>query len=172
MSGMASRTPPPRPSDLLLGPIRDPDDRIVEAARSRAVARATRPGAAGSVPPCACRSGLTDPIPISGLRLRELLVLILLESGGPWSCAELAAAVEGEGFHIAGRAGKVVSDQLRYEVARGRARRISRGRYVVGTVTKQAKSRMKGRIRALRVTARTASACCDARDFDCRGHGV
>ncbi|WP_341250438.1 hypothetical protein [Euzebya pacifica] len=93
--------------------------------------------------------------------MRELLVIVLLESGGTWSCAELADTVEERGFLIAGRAGKVISDQLRYELPRGRARRVGRGRYVVGTVTKQAKSRMNARLRALRATAAVAGVPCE-----------
>lgn len=84
-----------------------------------------------------------------GLRLRELLVLILLREAAPMTIAALAAAVEARGFRIEGRAGKVVSDQLRYELARGRVRRLGRGLYVVDTVTRQARWRMERRIAAL-----------------------
>ena len=88
--------------------------------------------------------------PISGLRLRELLVLILLGRAAPTTVAALVAAVEALGFRIEGRAGKVVSDQLRYEIARGRVHRVGRGLYFAGTVTRQARWRMRRRIAALR----------------------
>lgn len=87
---------------------------------------------------------------IRGLRLRELLVLILMRAAVPMTVGELADAVERSGFAIEGRPGKVVSDQLRYEVARGRARRLDRGIYGAGHVTRHAKSRMRRRIRDLR----------------------
>ena len=88
--------------------------------------------------------------PIRGLRLRELLVLVLLRRTAPMSIPALVAAVEACGFRIEGRAGKVVSDQLRYEVARGRVQRVGRGLYVAGAVTRQARWRMQRRIVALR----------------------
>ena len=90
--------------------------------------------------------------PIRGLRLRELLVLILLRHPGPMTVAALIAAVHEQGFYIKGREGKVVSDQLRYELARGRACRVGRGVYAAGTVTRQARWRMQRRIIALRCT--------------------
>ena len=86
---------------------------------------------------------------IRGLRLRELLVLILVRHAAPMTVGALVAAVDACGFHIAGRAGKVVSDQLRCELARGRVRRVGRGVYVAGTVTRQARWRMQRRISAL-----------------------
>ena len=87
---------------------------------------------------------------IRGLRLRELLVLILLRHARPMTVSALIAAVDAHGFRIEGRAGKVVSDQLRYELARGRVERVGRGVYVAGTVTRQARWRMQRRIVALR----------------------
>jgi hypothetical protein len=86
---------------------------------------------------------------IGGLRLRELLVLTLLRDGAPMTVSALVAAVHERGFRIEGRPGKVVSDQLRYELARGRAHRVGRGVYVAGTVTRQARWRMQRRIMAL-----------------------
>lgn len=91
---------------------------------------------------------------IHGLRLRELLVLILLRHGAPMTVRSLVAAVDARGFRIEGRAGKVVSDQLRYELARGRVRRLGRGLYVADTVTRQARWRMQRRITALREPSR------------------
>ena len=67
---------------------------------------------------------------INGLRLRELLVLILLRHAAPMTVAALVAAVDARGFYVDGRAGKVVSDQLRYELERGRVLRVRRGLYV------------------------------------------
>lgn len=105
----------------------------------------------GQGDPSGATSGGQLKRPIRGLRLRELLVLILLRQAAPMTVAALAAAVDACGFRIDGRAGKVVSDQLRYEVARGRVRRVGRGMYVTGKVTRQARWRMQRRITALRV---------------------
>lgn len=59
--------------------------------------------------------------------------------------AALVAAVDARGFRIQGRAGKVVSDQLRYELARGRVRGVGRGVYAAGAVTRQGRWRMQRR---------------------------
>ena len=100
--------------------------------------------------------------PVSGLRLRELLVLILLRHAAPMTVAALVAAVHARGFRIEGRPGKVVSDHLRYELARDRVRRAGRGLYIAGTVTRQARWRMQRRITALHSAA--ASGACSTTD--------
>jgi hypothetical protein len=128
-------------------PHRDPD-------------RMTTPDALVPIPATAAwdRHGRQPLRRIRGLRLRELLVLILLRHQAPMTIAALVAAVEACGFGIDGRTGKVVSDQLRYELARGRVRRVGRGVYVAGSVTRQARWRMQRRIAALRAdTATTIS---------------
>jgi len=47
---------------------------------------------------------------------------------------ELVRWLGDAGFGVPGRASKVVSDKLRADVARGRLRRVGRGRYVAGHV--------------------------------------
>ena len=47
---------------------------------------------------------------------------------------ELVRWLDDAGFRAPGRASKVVSDKLRADVARGRLRRVGRGRYVAGQV--------------------------------------
>ena len=91
------------------------------------------------------------PPRIHGLGLRELLVLILLDQRTPMTVSALVAAVEYRGFRIQGRPGKVVSDQLRYEVARERVEHCGRGVYAAGIVTRQARWRMQRWIAALRI---------------------
>ena len=112
----------------------------------------TQPDALTTNPATAASEDHRPPLrhPIRGLRLRELLVLILLRHAGPMTVPALVDAVDAYGFRIQGRASKVVSDQLRYEVARDRVRRVDRGVYAAGAVTRQARWRMQRRIAALR----------------------
>ena len=61
--------------------------------------------------------------------------------------AELERAVTAAGFRAgSGRASKEISDALRWEVARGRAVRLGRGRYAAGRVADVTKHRMRRRI--------------------------
>ncbi len=87
-----------------------------------------------------------DPPVIRGLALRSLLVLILLRRGAPSTVGQLAAEVETAGFALAGRPGKTVSDALRWEMGRGRARRVEAGLYGPGYVAKVTRHRMKLRV--------------------------
>jgi hypothetical protein len=73
------------------------------------------------------------------------------------SVAALVTAVRARGFSIQGRPGKVVSDQLRYEVSRGRVVRVGRGLYSAGRVTRQARWRMQRRIVALQCSPQKAT---------------
>jgi len=78
---------------------------------------------------------------LTGRPLRYLLSLHL-RAAGPLTVAELVARVEGEGFALGGRAGKVVSDSLRWEIGRRRAVRLGRGRYGPGVIPRQTLRRM------------------------------
>ena len=61
--------------------------------------------------------------------------------------AELERAVAAAGFRPgAGRPSKEISDALRWEVARGRAVRLGRGRYAAGRVADVTRHRMRRRI--------------------------
>ena len=65
---------------------------------------------------------------LRGRGLRFLLVDELMK----WPQAtvkELVAMLDARGFRLAGRASKIVSDALRWEVARGRVARLGRGVY-------------------------------------------
>ena len=67
---------------------------------------------------------------------------------------ELVDAVDRRGLAFAGRASKEVADALRWEVARGRALRLDRGRYAAGYVAKATRHRMRRRVaRASTTTA-------------------
>src|SRR5688500_5357207 len=92
---------------------------------------------------------------IWGLELRYILALRLWatrqQTGG-----QLAAAREAQGFTVAGRPSKTISDALRWEIARGRVVRVGRGRYAAGRVTRQTRHRMRTRLREFRLYAESA----------------
>ena len=73
---------------------------------------------------------------LSGRPLRYVLTVILSERG-PLTVAELAAAIEQEGFALAGRPSKTISDALRWEIAHERVVRLGRGRYGPGVMPRQ-----------------------------------
>lgn len=68
---------------------------------------------------------------LSGRALRFVLVEHI-ERHGTMSVAEMVTALAEHGFVLTGRASKVISDALRWEVARGRVVRICRGVYSYG----------------------------------------
>ncbi|HUP86706.1 MAG TPA: hypothetical protein VM143_13665 [Acidimicrobiales bacterium] len=92
---------------------------------------------------------------LAGLDLRSALVFLLLDRGRPIPLAELDARIRRAGFDVEGRPGKAVSDALRWEVARGRVRRLGRGIYGPGVVAKVTKHRMRARVAATPNRART-----------------
>lgn len=95
-----------------------------------------------------------------GLLLRSLLVLVLDARRGsaPMTVPELVEAAEQAGFAFSGRPGKAVSDALRWELERGRARRVGRGRYAAGYVAKSTRHRMQARVSAWRLGGATRAA--------------
>jgi hypothetical protein len=64
-----------------------------------------------------------------GRSLRFVVVNELMRAGGPVTVAELVEVVAEAGFTLRGRASKVISDGLRWEVRRGRVARLARGVY-------------------------------------------
>jgi hypothetical protein len=89
-------------------------------------------------------------VPITGVDLRYVVTWHLLEKGSVVSVGELVASIAGDGFAVAGRAGKTVSDALRWEVASGRVVRVGRARYAPGAMPRQTKSRIRSRVERLR----------------------
>lgn len=86
-------------------------------------------------------------LPIRGVLLRSVLLVELDRARGrPVSVAELVTAVRRQGFSVVGRTSKVVSDALRCEVTRGRARRAGRGWYRVGDLPRTTRWRARRRI--------------------------
>ncbi len=75
----------------------------------------------------------SDPTDTSGtLRgrpLRYLLVEIMSEHERPLTVPQLIAACRAQGVVFDGRASKLVSDALRWEVRRGRVAKVRRGVY-------------------------------------------
>jgi hypothetical protein len=96
----------------------------------------------------------SEPLHLAGLDLRSALVVLLLDRGRPMPLAEMDARLRRAGFVLAGRPGKAVSDALRWEVARGRVRRLGRGIYGPGVVAKSTKHRMRARVATTRNRAR------------------
>ncbi|HEX4903780.1 MAG TPA: hypothetical protein VFV42_13260 [Acidimicrobiales bacterium] len=90
---------------------------------------------------------------LHGITLRYVLTDVLVRSGGPLTVPELVRAVERDGFSVHGRPSKAVSDALRWEIGRGRVRRVARGVYAAGHMPKQTRSRIRRRVADLRLDA-------------------
>lgn len=67
-------------------------------------------------------------LPLAGRSLRFVLV-DQIRRRGTTTVGEMVAALGEAGYNIAGRASKVISDALRWEMARGRISRVARGIY-------------------------------------------
>jgi hypothetical protein len=90
--------------------------------------------------------------PTTGLYLRYALLLVLdSRRGRPCSVDQMIDGLARLGLEPGGhRPGKVVSDALRWEVARGRAVRVGPGRYAVGHLPKVTRHRARLVVRCLR----------------------
>ena len=64
---------------------------------------------------------------LSGQELRWFLTVKLAEAGEPMRVRDLVTALDNAGFTVAGRASKVISDCLRWEIGRRRVMRLGRG---------------------------------------------
>lgn len=95
------------------------------------------------------------PGELRGINLRSWLVLELADTNGPVTVAELIGRVRMSGLRVEGRASKTISDALRWEVLRGRAVRLARGRYSIGRLARSTRHRMQHRLQACQ--ARTAA---------------
>lgn len=72
--------------------------------------------------------------PLKGIELRYVLTMHLAVHG-PATITELIDVLDWHGFCLRGRPSKAISDALRWEIARGRVRRLERGRYGRGAYT-------------------------------------
>jgi hypothetical protein len=92
-------------------------------------------------------SGLSATSELIGIELRSFLVLQMLHFGGPVRVHDMVQLMDASGFAVAGRPSKVISDALRWEVARGRVVRLRRGLYrACRAVPRTTLRRMKARV--------------------------
>lgn len=95
----------------------------------------------------------TAPVPtrpslaLRGWELRWMLTLMLCDSRREMAIPEMVGRLEGRGFAVAGRPSRTVSDALRLEIAKGRVRRVARGRYRFVGMPKSTKSRFRSSAR-------------------------
>ena len=76
-----------------------------------------------------------QPHDLRGRNLRYSLLTVLHDAARPMRIAELIAELQRLGLVIGGRdPHKTVGDVLRYEVGRGRIRRVERGVYRIGEI--------------------------------------
>ncbi|CPR08769.1 hypothetical protein BN971_01354 [Mycobacterium bohemicum DSM 44277] len=90
---------------------------------------------------------------IHGIELRYVLTMHLARNG-PATVAEMVDALSRQGFRVRGRPSKAVSDALRWEMGRGRVRRIGRGLYGPRGIPRSTEHRIHLRVLALRESAR------------------
>ena len=93
--------------------------------------------------------------PIAGRPLRYMLTQ-LLEQHDTLTIAELCALLKAEGVILPGRPSKVVSDALRWEIRRGRVKRLHRGVYQFDTMARSTKYRIDKRVDAIKEFLRWA----------------
>jgi len=87
---------------------------------------------------------------LRGINLRAWLVLTIADSGRAVTVAELVDGIDVSSYGHAGRASKTISDALRWEVRKGHLRRLERGCYALGRLSRSARYRMRNRLRAVR----------------------
>jgi hypothetical protein len=83
--------------------------------------------------------------PLRALELRHLLTW-LIHRDGALTVRAMIALLEHDGFSLLGRPSKAISDALRWEVARGRVRRVGRGRYAAGQIPRATAYRIRRRV--------------------------
>ena len=88
---------------------------------------------------------------LRGVELRYVLTWTLGRDG-PATVPELIDALDQDGFEIAGRSSKAVSDALRWEIRYDRVRRLGRGRYGPGGMPRSTEYRIQNRVLELRST--------------------
>ena len=91
---------------------------------------------------------------LKGIELRYVLTLHLAVQG-PATITELIDALSWHGFRVDGRPSKAIADALRWEIGRGRVRRIRRGRYGPSDIPRRTEHRIHQRVLALREEVRS-----------------
>ena len=89
---------------------------------------------------------------LRGIELRYMLAQNLSIHGSA-TMFEMIELLEYQGFAIPGRASKTVSDALRWEMRRGRVRRLRRGLYGPGQMPRSTEHHIHKRAMALREEA-------------------
>lgn len=89
---------------------------------------------------------------LKGIELRYMLAMHLAVHG-PATITEMIKSLDRHGFCVPGRASKVISDALRWEIERDRVRRVGRGRYGPGYLPRSTEYRIHQRVLALREAA-------------------
>jgi hypothetical protein len=84
---------------------------------------------------------------LSGRDLRYVLTTYITQ--GHSTVAQLVKKLAEDGYTVWGRASKVVSDALRWEIRNGRIRRLRRGVYTVAAIPKSTRHRILNRTRSL-----------------------
>lgn len=90
---------------------------------------------------------------LHGIELRYVLTMQLAVHG-PATVTELIDALKWHGFCVRGRPSKAISDALRWEIERGRVRRLARGRYGPRYMPRGTEHRIHQRVLALRAAAK------------------
>ncbi len=90
---------------------------------------------------------------LQGIELRYVLTMHLAHNGRA-TIAEMMDSLKGQGFCVPGRASKTISDALRWEVGRDRARRLGRALYGPGYIPRSTEHRIHQRVLALRAAAK------------------
>jgi hypothetical protein len=90
---------------------------------------------------------------LRGIELRYVLTWHLALHR-PATIPELIDALDWHGFCVSGRTSKAISDALRWEMGRGRVRRIGRGRYGPSDMPRGTEYRIRQRVLDLREAAR------------------
>jgi hypothetical protein len=86
---------------------------------------------------------------LTGVDLRYVLTRALAVCGR-MTVAELVNELTRQGFTVKGRPTKAVSDALRWEIRRGRVRRLGHGLYGPGPIPRSTEHRIIARVSALR----------------------
>lgn len=91
---------------------------------------------------------------LRGIELRYVLTMHLFNQGRA-TITDLVEALAWHGFDVARPAPKSVSDALRWEMRRGRVRRLGRGVYGPGEMPRGTEHRIHKRVLALRAEAKS-----------------
>src|ERR1700692_3862029 len=88
---------------------------------------------------------MNRPPNVRGIELRYMLTMHLVHNGRA-TITDLIGALTNQGFAVDGGPPKSVSDALRWEMRRGRVRRIRRGLYGPGSMPRSTEYRMHQRV--------------------------